>query len=72
MTLQPYYEHGGVTIYNGDCLDVLPRLPDNSVDLILTDPPYFKVRATPGTTNGTRPLTFSHGLTACSSSSRAS
>ena len=44
MTLQPYYEHGGVTIYNGDCLDILPRLPDNSVDLILTDPPYFKVK----------------------------
>ena len=44
MTLKPYYEHGGVTIYNGDCLDVLPRLPDNSVDLILTDPPYFKVK----------------------------
>ena len=45
MTLKPYYEHGGVTIYNGDCLDVLPRLPDNSVDLILTDPPYFKVKS---------------------------
>jgi DNA modification methylase len=27
-------------IYLGDCLDVLPMLPDNSVDLILTDPPY--------------------------------
>jgi len=25
----------------GDCLDVLPTLPDASVDLILTDPPYF-------------------------------
>ena len=44
MILQPYYEHGGVTIYNGDCLDILPRLPANSVDLILTDPPYFKVK----------------------------
>ena len=44
MTLKPYYEHGGVTIYNGDCLDVRPRLPDKSVDLILTDPPYFKVK----------------------------
>lgn len=24
----------------GDCLGILPRLPDKSVDLILTDPPY--------------------------------
>jgi len=27
-------------ILNGDCLKVLKRLPDNSVDLIVTDPPY--------------------------------
>jgi site-specific DNA-methyltransferase (adenine-specific) len=25
----------------GDALEVLPRLPANSVDLVLTDPPYF-------------------------------
>lgn len=27
-------------IYHGDCLEVLKTLPDNSVDLVLTDPPY--------------------------------
>lgn len=27
-------------IYNMDCLEGLRRMPDNSVDLILTDPPY--------------------------------
>jgi DNA modification methylase len=26
--------------YQGDCLDILPTLPDNSVDSIVTDPPY--------------------------------
>lgn len=31
-------------ILQGDCLQVLPTLPDNSVDLVLTDPPYFKVK----------------------------
>lgn len=31
-------------ILQGDCLAVLPTLPDNSVDLVLTDPPYFKVK----------------------------
>jgi site-specific DNA-methyltransferase (adenine-specific) len=28
------------TVYHGSNLDVLPRLPDNSVDSIVTDPPY--------------------------------
>ena len=27
-------------IIQGDCLDELKKLPDNSVDLIITDPPY--------------------------------
>ena len=30
-------------IHNLDCLDGLKQLPDNSVDLIVTDPPYFKI-----------------------------
>jgi DNA modification methylase len=29
------------TIIQGDCLGVLPQLPANSVDFILTDPPYL-------------------------------
>lgn len=28
------------TIYNEDCLETMKRMPDNFVDLILTDPPY--------------------------------
>ena len=28
------------TIHNGDCLEVLKTLPDNSIDAIITDPPY--------------------------------
>jgi DNA modification methylase len=27
-------------IIQGDCLEVMKELPDNSVDLVLTDPPY--------------------------------
>jgi len=34
----PYYEEAGITIYHGDCRDVLPSL--DPVDLVLTDPPY--------------------------------
>ena len=36
--MKPYYEQDGITIYNGDCRDVLPWLAP--VDLLLTDPPY--------------------------------
>jgi adenine-specific DNA-methyltransferase len=28
-------------IINGDCLSVLPKLPDGSIDFVLTDPPYL-------------------------------
>jgi DNA modification methylase len=28
-------------VFNADCLDVLPRLPKESIDFILTDPPYL-------------------------------
>lgn len=29
-----------VNLYTGDCLDVLKTLPDNSIDSVVTDPPY--------------------------------
>ena len=36
--MNPYYSDAAVTIYLGDCRDVLPGL--EPVDLVLTDPPY--------------------------------
>jgi site-specific DNA-methyltransferase (adenine-specific) len=30
-----------ITIYQGDCLEILAALPAASVDLIFADPPYF-------------------------------
>ena len=36
----PYYEQDGITIYHGDCRDILPLIEPGSVDLVLTDPPY--------------------------------
>jgi site-specific DNA-methyltransferase (adenine-specific) len=38
--MKPYYEENGITIYHGDCREVLPSLGAGSVDLVLTDPPY--------------------------------
>ena len=31
-------------LYNGDCLEVLPEIPDGSVDMVLTSPPYDNLR----------------------------
>ena len=36
--MRPYYEDGQITIYHGDCREVLPRL--ESVDHVVTDPPF--------------------------------
>lgn len=33
-----------VELFNADCLHVLSQTPDDSIDLICTDPPYFKVK----------------------------
>lgn len=33
-------EQSEIKLYHGDCLQVLDQLPDNLVDLVLTDPPY--------------------------------
>ncbi len=30
----------GVTLWHGDCLELMESIPDASVDLVLTDPPY--------------------------------
>ena len=40
-------------LFNDDCLKVLPTIPDNSIDLIVTDPPYkMTPRGNTGTTGG--------------------
>lgn len=36
--MKPYYEDSKVTIYHGDCREILPAL--QRVDLVVTDPPY--------------------------------
>lgn len=36
----PYLQEAGVTLFHGDCLDVLRELPDESVHAVVTDPPY--------------------------------
>ncbi len=35
-----YYQDDAVVIAHADCRDILPLIPDKSIDLVLTDPPY--------------------------------
>lgn len=35
-----YREGNRVTLHNGDCMDLFLKLPDESVDLVVTSPPY--------------------------------
>jgi DNA modification methylase len=35
-----FIEAEGVRVYHGDCIEVMRTLPENSIDAIVTDPPY--------------------------------
>jgi len=38
--LNEYYASNDILIYNNDCLDVIGKLEDNSIDLVVTSPPF--------------------------------
>lgn len=38
--MTPYYQHGGISIYHGDCCEVASALPQGCVDTVIADPPY--------------------------------
>ena len=40
--MNPYYQDDDVTIYMGDCREIMPSLEAGSVHLLATDPPYFR------------------------------
>ncbi len=48
--MTPYYDHAGITIYHGDCREILRY---NMADLLLTDPPYGINRDGQVRSNGT-------------------
>ena len=37
----------GITLWRGDCLELMKDIPDGSVDLVLTDPPYGTMKGAP-------------------------
>jgi len=50
--MKPYYEQDGITIYHGDCREILPAL--GAFDLLLTDPPYGVSESRHNATHGDR------------------
>ena len=41
--VKSYYENEehSIKLFHGDCLEILPHFPPNSIDMIFADPPYF-------------------------------
>ena len=44
IMISPYYEEDGVELYCGDALSILQLLPAESVDMVMTSPPYYGLR----------------------------
>ena len=42
--MDPYWQVGSGRLYLGDCLEVLDTLPEGSVHMACTSPPYFALR----------------------------
>lgn len=38
---KPYFQKDNFVLYKNDCLKILEQLPEDSVDMIFADPPYF-------------------------------
>lgn len=42
----PYYTAPGINLHLGDCIEIMSALPDNSIDAVVTSPPYAEQRKT--------------------------
>ena len=38
---KPFFKTTGFRLYHANCLEILKQIPENSVDMIFADPPYF-------------------------------
>ncbi|MDR1087085.1 MAG: hypothetical protein LBL16_02430 [Endomicrobium sp.] len=39
--MEQYFQRNNFILYNGDCIKVLQELPENSIDMIFANPPFF-------------------------------
>ena len=53
------------TITCGDCLEVMQAIPDNSIDMILTSPPYFNAKKYAKYGSYSEYLSFLNGVFSC-------
>ena len=58
--MKPYYQDEWVTIYHGDCREILPSLP--KVDLVLTDPQYGRNEIKNNPSRGKLAISKDYGL----------
>lgn len=42
--MSKYFQTSNLTLYNGDALSVLQSLPDETIDCVVTSPPYYCLR----------------------------
>ncbi len=38
---KPYFKNNDSCLFQADCIDLMKELPENYVDMIFADPPYF-------------------------------
>lgn len=38
--MKPYYDHSGIKIYHGDCLEIMPSLSTVKINGVVMDPPF--------------------------------
>lgn len=43
--IKPYYKDDWVTIYNNDCMKIMKKFSDDSIDFCFADPPYGRNKA---------------------------
>lgn len=58
-----YYQDERVTLYHGDCREIMATMPDRSFDAVLTDPPYTErthgmAKTNAGKGHGTKAVSF--------------
>ncbi|MBA3047099.1 site-specific DNA-methyltransferase [Patescibacteria group bacterium] len=49
---KPYFVKDNFVLYKNDCLKILEQIPENSIDMIFADPPYFLSSGTFSCQNG--------------------
>lgn len=49
---KPYFVKDNFVLYQSDCLKILEQIPENSIDMIFADPPYFLSSGTFSCQNG--------------------